>query len=300
MPQNQIVFDISMAMTYLPLMAALLLLWVLPRKRAGLLVIALLALSGLVAGFYFGFLTLPALAPMAILGLCCYFAARLEPRDLRYMVLALLILIVCFALFSHLAPGFHNQKYIEGAVLSPGAMPYSGWLNFDKPLIALFLIGFGLTPALSLKKLPRPGRVLTALPFVLAGLLALLGVVFGFLAFAPKFPHMLALWLPVNLFFTCMAEEALFRGFIQTGFIRISGKGRWAGYTAVGLAALLFGLAHFGGGPIYILLSTIAGIGYGYVFYRTGRLEAAILLHWFINILHLLLFSYPALAQPGI
>ena len=297
MTQNQIIFDLSMALTYLPLMGALLFLWVLPRKKWSLGLVVVLAAGGMISGFVHGFLGPEALAPVLLLGACCYYAARLKTRDPLYVVISVLILLICIVLFAHKAPGFYNQKYVDDLVLSPGAMPYSSYLNWDKPLVALFLIGFGIAPALSLKKFPRPGRVLTALPFVLAGILALIGTGFGFLAFDPKLPGILILWLPVNLLFTCMAEEALFRGFIQTAFIRISGKGRWAGYTAVGMAALLFGLAHFGGGPVYVLLSTIAGIGYGYVFYRTGRLEAAILLHWFINTLHILLFTYPAL-QP--
>ena len=43
----------------------------------------------------------------------------------------------------------------------------------------------------------------------------------GYVRFDPKFPKEAWLWLWVNLCFTCVAEEALFRGFIQAQL------GRW-------------------------------------------------------------------------
>jgi len=55
-------------------------------------------------------------------------------------------------------------------------------------------------------------------------------------------------------------------------------------------------LAHYMGGNNYILLATVAGVGYGWVYRHTGRIEASILTHFSLNSLHLLLFTYPALA----
>jgi len=40
----------------------------------------------------------------------------------------------------------------------------------------------------------------------------------------------------------------------------------------------------------------VAGIGYGWAYRRTGRIEASILTHFSLNSLHFLLFTYPALA----
>jgi hypothetical protein len=61
-------------------------------------------------------------------------------------------------------------------------------------------------------------------------------------------------------------------------------------------AALLFGLAHAAGGWRYVLLATLAGTGYGLAYRRTVRIESAILAHFAVNVTHLLLFTYPALA----
>ena len=53
---------------------------------------------------------------------------------------------------------------------------------------------------------------------------------------------------------------------------------------------------HLAGGWRYAALAAIAGLGYGWAMRRTGRLEAAVLTHFGLNLVHLLLFSYPALA----
>ena len=42
--------------------------------------------------------------------------------------------------------------------------------------------------------------------------------------------------------------------------------------------------------------------GYGAVYLRTGRIEASILVHFMLNVVHIFFFSYPALdnSQPGV
>jgi membrane protease YdiL (CAAX protease family) len=44
-----------------------------------------------------------------------------------------------------------------------------------------------------------------------------------------------------------------------------------------------------------VILSTIAGVGYGWVFGRTNRIEASILTHFLVNTAHIVGFTYPAL-----
>jgi membrane protease YdiL (CAAX protease family) len=65
---------------------------------------------------------------------------------------------------------------------------------------------------------------------------------------------------------------------------------------ALMMAAMLFGLAHFKGGATYICAGLIAGLGYGWAFLRTRRVEAAIAVHFGLNATHFLLFIYPRIA----
>jgi len=62
------------------------------------------------------------------------------------------------------------------------------------------------------------------------------------------------------------------------------------------LAALIFGAYHFPWGLANVGLAAVAGLFFGYAYWRTARIEAAILLHFIVNAIHLLLFTYPRLA----
>ncbi|ERI53505.1 hypothetical protein N878_15260 [Pseudomonas sp. EGD-AK9] len=104
----------------------------------------------------------------------------------------------------------------------------------------------------------------------------------------PKWPDGLLLWLAVNLGVAVMAEELLFRGLLQRALIRRLGA--WPGLL---LTAALFGAAHLPFSPLFALVAGIAGLGYGLALHYSGRLSLAIALHGAVNLLHILLLSYP-------
>ncbi|MNT79709.1 CAAX amino terminal protease self- immunity [compost metagenome] len=92
-----------------------------------------------------------------------------------------------------------------------------------------------------------------------------------------------------------LVEEALFRGYIQGGLSRRLEHLPYGENLALLLASLVFGLAHVGAGWQWVLLASLAGIGYGLA-YRFGGLAAAIATHFGLNLLHFSLFTYPMLA----
>jgi membrane protease YdiL (CAAX protease family) len=141
--------------------------------------------------------------------------------------------------------------------------------------------------------------ILTAAPWSLAVIAVLMvgSLGLGFVRWEPKFPPESGLWLGVNLLFTCTAEELLFRGFIQRELqstLRRFAGGRW---IALVVASILFGFAHLAGGLTYVGLATLAGVGYGFIYQRTQRIEASILTHFALNSVHFFAFTYPALAH---
>ena len=83
--------------------------------------------------------------------------------------------------------------------------------------------------------------------------------------------------------FVGLPEELLFRGIIQEAFSRLWGtRNGWL------LASVLFGLTHIvkHAPPLnwrYALLATFAGLAYGWVYRRTGRLAAAALTHGLVD-----------------
>ncbi|WP_440881796.1 CPBP family intramembrane glutamic endopeptidase [Tenacibaculum sp. C7A-26P2] len=108
-------------------------------------------------------------------------------------------------------------------------------------------------------------------------------------------PAFILIWMLSNLFFTCISEELLFRGFIQKEVFLFFNNKKGIGLISVSIAAIFFGLAHYKGGVNYVVLSSIAGVFYGYIYYRSGTIKSSIFLHFLFNLTHILLFTYPAL-----
>jgi membrane protease YdiL (CAAX protease family) len=120
---------------------------------------------------------------------------------------------------------------------------------------------------------------------VLAGVAIPLGVLVGFLHWEPR-------WLGISygvarlfglILFVGIPEELLFRGVYQEAFSRL-----WSPRTGWLVASVLFGLVHIVKHfpPLnwqYALLATFAGLAYGWVYQRTGKLGAAALIHGVVD-----------------
>ena len=163
--------------------------------------------------------------------------------------------------------------------------------------LALFLFAiarprrsFDVRLGLSLREL---GIALGAVA-VLAGVAIPLGILVGFLHWEPR-------WLGVSyavarifglILFVGVPEDLLFRGVYQEAFSRL-----WSPRTGWIVASVLFGLVHivkhaqlhgWWHAPLaavaslnwpYALLATFAGLAYGWVYSRTGKLGAAAVTH---------------------
>ena len=196
-----------------------------------------------------------------------------------------LLLLWAMTLTLHLVPGFDNLKVLDRVQAGPASVPFTLYLNLDKPLIF-----FGLL--LAWPALLGPGGTMRWRPLALLTLplAALLITAWQLGALKPDvgLPHWWWLFAFNNLVFTCVAEEALFRGLIQQGVASRSKP--WLGLL---VASLLFGSAHLAGGPLLVLFAALAGACYGLAFQLSGRLSVAILLHFLFNFAHLALFTYP-------
>lgn len=199
------------------------------------------------------------------------------------------VLIWCAMLFLHLMPGFNNLKVLDKVVSGPQSMPFSMYLNLDKPL-AFFALLFAYPKLLGEAKQVDFKRVLS----IVVPLLALLPVAsfLGALNVELSLPSWWWLFAINNLMITCVAEEALFRGVIQQSLSR-----RFNWKIGLAVASILFGFAHIAGGWLLVVFATLAGLGYGLVFHVTGRLWCAVSVHFLFNFVHLLVFTYPALAH---
>ncbi|MFM4958778.1 CPBP family intramembrane glutamic endopeptidase [Aeromonas caviae] len=249
------------------------------RTRPGMLLLGLALLTAL---------WLERLAPFAVLvslaGLLLAWRTPTLPPPWRGVALTL-VLLWSLALTLHLVPGFDNLRVLDKVQAGPASVPFTLYLNLDKPLIFFALL-------LAIPGLLGPGGTMRWRPLALLilPLAALLITAWQLGALKPEagLPHWWWLFAFNNLLFTCVAEEALFRGCIQQGVASRSTP--WAGLL---VASLLFGAAHLAGGPLLVLFAALAGACYGLAFQLSGRLSVAILLHFLFNFAHLALFTYP-------
>ncbi|MBY4767491.1 CPBP family intramembrane glutamic endopeptidase [Burkholderia ambifaria] len=203
--------------------------------------------------------------------------------------------VIAVGLFQHWLPGFDNLRVIHSARLTPDAAPYTMYLNFDKPLIAFWLV---LAYPWVLSEKPLSKRVIAAIVVCATTSMVCFSIAWwaGLIAWAPKWPHFAWLWVLDNLLLVAFAEEAFFRGYVQAGATRLMRAQPNAGWVALVAGAVLFGLAHYHGGALLVLLAGVTGIGYGLAC-RAGGLQSAVLAHFGVNLVQFGLLTYPFIAR---
>ena len=118
----------------------------------------------------------------------------------------------------------------------------------------------------------------------------------GLVRWDPKFSLLFPLWAVNNFIFVSVPEEAFFRGFLQKEFSRWLGTGLWAHVSAILAASLVFTLAHVLWVPSvpFLFAVFVASAIYGTIYAITQSIEASILCHFVVNLLHFTLFTYGA------
>ena len=154
------------------------------------------------------------LAVIALFAGACVAATR-STLSTRVRVLAWGTLVVCaLVLADHAVPWINNVLVFDTVALSPSAEPYTLYWNYDKAFVGVLLFAVCVQPQRTIEW--SPAITATA---VIAGLTAALVAVsaltVGFVAWDPKWPVILAMWIPANLLVTCLAEETFFRGLLQ-------------------------------------------------------------------------------------
>jgi uncharacterized protein len=111
-----------------------------------------------------------------------------------------------------------------------------------------------------------------------------IGIGTHFLAWHPRVNAVSLAIAPFAIYLaTAVPEEFLFRGLVQNSLERLLGR------SGLPIAAIVFGLAHL---PDlrYVLLATLAGFAYGWVYIRTRRITASAMTHALVDWIWVLLF----------
>lgn len=206
-----------------------------------------------------------------------WFVLHLQPRFVRWRVY--LDFLVVFLVWLPFDMGWMKHVWL---------FPEDGGASY--PLCAVTAVvyalllfkgfrrlkGIGYQAQLSLAQLTEAMRlfgVFFAIAFVI-------GTATGFIAWNGNISPLKSIgyFLPI-LFFIAIPEEFLFRGILQN----IIQQHTKDDSKAIAITAVLFGLTHLNNHPVgdwrYAFLATIAGVVYGYSFYRTKNLTAPALIH---------------------
>ena len=229
---------------------ALILLWaprVLRSHYAGVWWIAPFVVS-IVAALSGGLLDVRGLATLALFATACRVAGHSTGRA-KAVTAHAVMLAVGAGLLLHVLPGFDNPRVLSGIVLSPGSEPYTKYLNFDKGVAGLFLLGiYADLPARDEGHRHVPA-FLWRFRLMAAGVMTM-SLAFGYVHWDPKLPSWWPLWTWSMIFLTALPEEAVFRGVAQTGIARRLGGTPRADAIAIVTVGLLFGLAGITDSPL--------------------------------------------------
>jgi membrane protease YdiL (CAAX protease family) len=287
--------DTSTLTAFLLLALALCCVWAKPLRLGQRVVLPLWLLLFIMATAWG--LVAAVLRPAAIAGLLLFCAAAWAtasaPRPALRLLAGIVTGLLALALAMHKLPGFNNPVVIAGAVLSPGAAPFTQYANFDKGAVGLVLLAVLCSRLRAWSELGGMSRKTWPVLIVTTVAVLAFATVSGFVRADLKLPAVTALFLVVNLFFTVVAEEAFFRGLLQARLAASLSRFSYGPWIAVLVSALLFGAAHLAGGPLYGILAFIAGLGYAVAYHVTQRIEAAILVHITVNAVHFIGFTYP-------
>jgi membrane protease YdiL (CAAX protease family) len=235
-----------------------------------------------------------ALAALAVLAALAWGGAAAPRGRCAFVVLAALLAL---AMSLHLLPGFHPAVLFHDIRLTPDAAPFALALGFDKAAAGLLLLAAFSVRSMSWRQFSSQGSAIAVGAVATAAISIGIALAAGYVRFEPKWPAAAPAFLVANLLFTCVAEEAFFRGLIQERLMRLADARRQPAWNwiAIAVSTALFGLAHAGGGSTWMLVATIAGLGYAAIYARTRTIEGAILVHFIVNAAHFLGFTYPRL-----
>ena len=251
--------------------------------------VALLVVTTAVGG-YTQVLDLRALAFLAVLTFIAGVYYKFSDKTLR-TILEILLLLASVGLMLHIIPGFHNLRVLDGVRMGPESTPFTMYYNFDKALVPFVLL-ICLKSLFTTDTRPHTKPWYWLMLVVAVPVLLMVAVAVGGLKIELHHPEWLFQFVLANIFFVSLAEEALFRGYLQQRLSLVMHP-----VLALIIASLLFGGLHYAGGSLMIIFATLAGLIYGLAWMLSGRLWVAVLFHVGLNLCHLLFFTYPVLQR---
>lgn len=266
-------------------------IWLFDKKQISLILFTLC----LVLSFISESLDISAIFIAATFLILNYIFYNSKTSNFTKSYLWFIIFLIAFFLSNHNLPGFQDWQFINGEFISPNAEKFSVFLNIDKILAGFGIAVFGLTPLrnfLHLKKITI--RIFPTLTLALITI-ASFGLITGLAKLDPKFPDIWLVWIMSNLLMNCISEEILFRFFLQGNLQKLTKGLNYSTILSIIFTSCIFTLFHSSESMLYMVGIFIGSCFIGYAYHITKRVEASILLHFIINVIHFFFFTYPML-----
>ncbi|MES2211609.1 MAG: CPBP family intramembrane glutamic endopeptidase [Pseudomonadota bacterium] len=274
------------------LAAAILSVWVRPRFWR------LLFVASAGYGFAVGILSLIALETTAFFLIATHIAFKSKTPFFR-MVGYLATLLSSGAILLNLIPGFEPWIIGQNLQLSQRAIPFTHVVAYQYGVLVVCILGSGAVPILKRKidwvLMLRQHLWIAVIACVSLGAITWSTNYVGWdFTWTPYF----YLWAFTNFFFICAGEEAVFRGLIHSHLQKH--LGRWKGHhinpgewLALFIATGLYVLRHAYEGELIMLFTGVAGLFISYAYMRYRSVEGAMFVHFAINSIQFLAFTYP-------
>lgn len=243
------------------------------------------------------YITYTGIAALAGVATLTYSAYSLPPNSSRQNFVLIALAVLAGSLILHKVDGFNNKILFDKIFVTTNATSYTLYFNVDKIFTALLVYICGYL-AVAEKPINEKALIDTFV-ILIACIIVILGpaVLSGYVKYEPKIPDIMSVWVINNFLFVCFSEEVIFRGLVQNTLTQWIPKTKHAALFAIVGSSIIFGLYHYRDGPIFIALATICGLFYGYAYHKTKRILCSMLVHFFLNFTHIVLFTYPAAIQ---
>lgn len=193
--------------------------------------------------------------------------------------------------------GFNYPLVFKVNALYEDGLPFSLYINIAKLFAAYLIIYFLISLRPVSRIFIRTAWHQYALAISLGALIVLIAGGALNLQFHLKPLKYIVMFGLVNLFVTCVAEEAFMRLLLQAQLQRfMSSKLKsvfWLEAIPLLIATLIFVAVHLPASTSGILVFGFAGLVYGLVYILTKNLWACVLVHFTVNIIHFSLLTYP-------
>ncbi|WGL60016.1 CPBP family intramembrane metalloprotease [Pigmentibacter sp. JX0631] len=267
-------------------------LWIFNKKEIAIVI----AISFSFFTFFLGFISYPSLLLIVLFSLSCYYYKNTKNVFFRFPLSALILLFSLLP-FTTLLQSSQQVPIFSGERFSPISAPFWMGINIEKGVCGIILAAFLLNISRSFSNWKKIFKEFIPVYIILTVVLLLPAYLTNFIKYDFKLPENMYLFIANNLLLTCVAEEVIFRGFLQKNlnniFVKNFKMSKAAPLLSLLLTAILFGLFHYKSGILMIVFAFLAGIGYGYAFQKSEKIESAILVHFGVNITHFIFFTYP-------